>query len=257
MQHATAVDGCRIAYQDHGAGTPLLLLAGQANNHHWWDVVREDFDAVHRTIVLDYRGTGQSGKPDEPYSTAGFAEDAIAVLDDLGIERADVYGTSMGGRVAQWLAASHPGRVRNLVLGCTTPGGPRSVERDASIRRALADATPAGAREILLDLMYTPSWLVSHHGPYTTLGDADMPDYAKRRHLVASHRHNAWDVLPDITAPTLLVHGTDDTFNPAANAPVLAARIPDARLHLIEGARHAYFEEFRVVASPLVLDFLA
>jgi pimeloyl-ACP methyl ester carboxylesterase len=256
MDTAPAADGVRLAYQIQGEGTPLLLLAGQANNHHWWDVVREDFDSAHRTITFDYRGTGRSDKPDEPYSTEGFAEDAIAVLDHLGIERADVYGTSMGGRVAQWVAARHPDRVGNLVLGCTTPGGAHGIERDAKLKRSLAHADPDGAREILLDLMYTPEWLATHPGPYTTLGDPDMPAYAKRRHLVASHRHNAWDVLPDITARTLVVHGTDDRFNPAANAPLLADRIPDAKLHLITGARHAYFEEFRDVASPLVLGFL-
>lgn len=60
-----------------------------------------------------------------------------------------------------------------------------------------------------------------------------------------------------ITAPTLVVHGTDDVFNPAANAPLLTERISGARMRLIPGARHAYFEEFADVATPLVLDFLA
>jgi pimeloyl-ACP methyl ester carboxylesterase len=83
-----------------------------------------------------------------------------------------------------------------------------------------------------------------------------MPAYARGRHLTASRRHDAWAVLPDIAAPTLVVHGAADVFNPAANAPLLAERIPDARMHLIPDARHAYFEEFREVASPLVLDFL-
>lgn len=83
-----------------------------------------------------------------------------------------------------------------------------------------------------------------------------MPAYAKRRHLYASNKHDAWDVLPDIRVPTLVVHGTDDRFNPAANALLLAERIPGARLHLVEGARHAYFDEFRAVASPVVRTFL-
>ena len=83
-----------------------------------------------------------------------------------------------------------------------------------------------------------------------------MPPHARRHHLTASATHDAWAVLPDITAPTLVVHGTDDVFNPAANAPLLANRIPGARLHLISGARHAYFEEFRAEASPLVIEFL-
>jgi pimeloyl-ACP methyl ester carboxylesterase len=84
-----------------------------------------------------------------------------------------------------------------------------------------------------------------------------MPPHARRRHFAASAAHDAWDALPAITAPTLVVHGADDRFNPAANAPLLAERIPGARLHLIPGARHAYFEEFRATASPLVLDFLS
>jgi pimeloyl-ACP methyl ester carboxylesterase len=253
--YAKAVDGTRIAYQTEGEGFPLMLLAGQSNNHHWWDGIRDDFHDAHRTITFDYRGTGDSDKPDIAYSTTGFADDVIAVLDGLGVERADVYGTSMGGRVGQWVAARYPGRVRALVLGCTSPGGSHAIERGNDIRRLLAD--PATAEQTLLDLMYTPAYLARTTGPYQTLGDATMASYALRRHLIASHRHDAWDTLPEITTPTLVVHGSDDRFNPAANAPLLAERIPGARLHLIPGARHAYFEEFRSIASPLVRDFLA
>ena len=256
MTYAVAPDGTRIAYQLRGLGAPLVLLAGQANDHHWWDAVRTDFHSARSTLTLDYRGTGDSDKPDMPYSTELLAQDVIAVLDELGIDRADVYGTSMGGRVAQQLAPRHPHRVAALVLGCTSPGGPHSVERGNDVRRALAQPRPEAARQALLELMYTPRWLASNPGPHHTLGDPRMPPYARRRHLVASNQHNAWDLLPDISAPTLVVHGTDDQLNPAANAPLLAARIPGARLHLIPSARHAYFEEFRTHASPLVLDFL-
>ncbi|WP_405163263.1 alpha/beta hydrolase [Nocardia sp. NBC_01499] len=256
MPYAKAANGVRLAYQIAGEGTPLLLLAGQANNHHWWDGIREDFQGRYRTITLDWRGTGDSDKPDEPYSTVGFADDVVAVLDDLGIERAAVYGTSMGGRVAQWLAARHPDRVHALVLGCASPGGKHSLERGPDIRKSLINPDPDAARQALLELMYTPEWLARTTGPYNTLGDPAMPAYAKRRHLMASNRHDAWNVLPDIATPTLIVHGTDDRFNPPANAPLLAERIPHARLRLIPGARHAYFDEFRDVASPLVLDFL-
>jgi pimeloyl-ACP methyl ester carboxylesterase len=257
MPLAEAPDGTRIAYQVRGAGSPLVLLAGQSNSHRWWDPVRTDFEGAHRTITVDYCGTEASDKPDQPYSTKGFAEDVVAVLDSLKIERADVYGTSMGGRVAQWLAARHSGRVDRLVLGCTSPGGVHAVERDDRVRAALSSTDPAVAKATLLELMYTPTWLATHHGPFRTLGDPAMPAYARRRHRIASDRHDAWEVLPDITAPTLVLHGTDDVFNPTANAPLLTGRIPDARLKLIDGARHAYFEEFREVASPLVLDFLA
>jgi pimeloyl-ACP methyl ester carboxylesterase len=105
--------------------------------------------------------------------------------------------------------------------------------------------------------MYTPEWLARNPGPYYVLGDASMPPYAKGRHLVASNKHDAWDGLPGITAPTLILHGTDDVFSPVANAQLLADRIPNARAELITGARHAYFHEFRALASPAVLTFLA
>jgi pimeloyl-ACP methyl ester carboxylesterase len=257
VPHAKTPDGTRIAYRTGGSGPPLVLLAGQANNHHWWDSVAGDFSAAHHTVTPDYRGAGESDKPDEPYTTEGLAEDVIAVLDHLGLARADIYGTSMGGRVAQWLAVRHPHRVRALVLGCTSPGGRHAVPRDADVGKALSDPHPRARRQALLDLMYTPQWQAAHTGPYTTLGDPAMPVRIRYRHLIASNQHDAWDALPGITAPTLVVHGDDDLLNPTANAALIADRVPGARLRLIPGARHGYFEEFRTVATPLVLDFLA
>jgi 3-oxoadipate enol-lactonase len=138
-----------IQFDVVGDGEPLLLLAGQANSRHWWDPVRDDLAARHRTVALDALGTGASTPPDgAEYSTRRFAEDAVAVLDAAGIGRAHVYGTSMGGKVAQWLAIDHPDRVGALVLGCTTPGGPRAARRAGRGRPARrADGRrPPGAR---------------------------------------------------------------------------------------------------------------
>lgn len=253
MPHARAADGTRLFYSVEGSGPPLLLIAGQSNSSRWWTQVRPDFAAKFTTIVTDHRGTGASDKPDAPYSTQLFASDCVAVLDDAGIDSAHVYGTSMGGRIAQWIAASHGERVEGLVLGCTSPGGPHAIERSAEVRRSLAQVDAMKARKALEALMYTPSY----RGPFNTLGDPQMPPHARKRHLFASAEHDAWDVLPSITAPTLVVHGTDDIFNPTANAPLITERIPGARMHLIEGARHGYFEEFREIATPLVTDFLS
>ncbi|GAA2354248.1 alpha/beta hydrolase [Saccharopolyspora halophila] len=253
---ALAPDGTSLAYQVEGDGLPLVLLAGQANSHRWWDEVRYDFRATHRTITVDYRGTGDSGKPDKPYSTPGFAEDVIAVLDELGIETADVYGTSMGGRIAQWLAINHPERVRKLVLGCTTPGGANAIERDDEVRRLLVQPDAHALAKVVLELMYSPEWLADHDGPRNVLGDRRMPAYAMRRHRIASSEHDAWDELPRVRAETLILHGDDDRLTPVRNADLLAERIPNARLHVFPGARHAYFHEARATASKLVTAFL-
>ncbi|MEU6989687.1 alpha/beta fold hydrolase [Streptomyces sp. NPDC046465] len=263
MPFAEAADGAALHYLMYGSGEPLVLIAGQSNDHHWWDPVRADFAAHFTTLVLDHRGTGGSDRPDtDTYSTPGFARDVLAVLDHAGIDRAHVYGTSMGGRIAQWLAADHPDRVGRLVLGCTSPGGPHAVERGPEVWEALIQADPDAVRRALLTFMYTPGWQAEQERArpgreFHTLGDATMPAYARRRHLRASARHDAWDALTRIKAPTLIVHGTDDVFNPTANAPLIAARVPDARTLLVPGARHAYFEEFADVATPPVLEFLA
>ncbi len=249
-------DGTALAYQVEGTGPPLLLLAGQANNHHWWDPVRRDFEA-HRTVSLDWRGTGDSEAGPADFTTRTLAADVADLLATLELQTLDVYGTSMGGRVAQWLAVDHPDRVRRLVLGCTTPGGPHAVERSQEVRRRLAVADPTSAREAVADLMYTPGWRATHPGPYATVGDPAISPLNARRHLRASARHDAYDVLPRVTAPTLVLHGTDDEFAPAVNAQLVADRIPGAALRLFDGARHAYFEECRPAASEAVLDFLA
>lgn len=251
---ASADDGTRIAYQRDGDGPPLVLLAGQSNDHTWWDRVRGDFGRA--TVTLDHRGTGASGKPDTPYSTRGFAEDVVAVLDHAGLDRVDLYGTSMGGRVAQWVAALHPHRVRRLVLGCTSPGGPHAFERDRAVRKALAQVDKDKRRKALIDLMYTPEWQAANPGPYTVLGSPDMPPHALRLHYLASESHDAWDALPGIAAPTLVLHGSEDRMTPADNVELLVERIPDARAHVFPGARHAYFDECRAEASPLVVAFL-
>lgn len=254
--HAKAEDGTRIAYQVSGDGQPLLLLAGQSNNHSWWQPVRAGFEEQHTVITLDYRGTGDSDKPDSPYSVELFADDAAAVLDDLNIDRADVYGTSMGGRTAQWLAINHPRRVRRLVLGCTSPGGRNAVPRDNEVGRRLGQS-PESARELLIELMYPPQWRAANPGPYPVLGDDTMPPHARRHHLVASHRHDAWHRLPEITAPTLILHGSDDRMTPVANAELLKQRIPGSRVLILDGARHAYFHERAAEATPAVLHFLS
>ena len=230
----------------------LLLLPGQANSHRWWDGLREPFADRFRTITFDYRGTGESESSGGEWTTASFAADAVAVLDELGIQRAAVYGTSMGGRVAQMLAINHPERVSALVLACTTPGGKHAIERGQDVRRLLAEPDRAKRRAALLELMYTPAW----SGDSNLLGDPALTADAARRHLRVSAGHDAWDGLPRIAVPTLVLHGSDDRMAPVENAALLGDRIPGARVSITAGGRHGFFDEFAESVSREVLDFL-
>ena len=252
-----------LYYEVHGSGEPLLLVMGQGSDHHGWDRVRDDFAARHTVIVYDHRGTGQSDKPREPaYSTRGFAADAIALLDHLGIERAHAYGISMGGRICQWLAIEHPRRVGAVVLGCTTPGNAHGVARPAEVNERMANrpTDPVEAAKFLSEQMVSPEWMARNPDYLETLLERarnPIPSYAQKLHYLASEGHDTWDRLPEIRNPVLVIHGTEDYINPTANAALLAERIPGAELRYIEGGRHGYFIEFREQASPAVLEFLA
>ena len=253
---AIASDGTRVYYEESGEGEPLLLISGQCNDRHQWDPVRAGFAAAYRTIVFDHRGTGESDKPTgPPYSTRGFAEDAVAVLDAVGADRAHVYGISMGGRIGQWLGIRHSNRLGALVLGATTPGDRHGVARPSHVTRILTALPSRVDRRALMELMYTPKWIDAH--PEVLLPQPDtVPGIARRMHYAASQGHDAWEWLPQVPVPTMVIHGSDDELNPAANAGLLAGRIPGAELHIVAGARHGYEVEFRDEATSAVLDFL-
>ncbi|AFR06020.1 alpha/beta hydrolase [Nocardiopsis alba] len=257
MNHAIAADGTRLWYDVHGAGEPLLLIHGQSLDHEMWEGVYTDLAEHHRVVRMDLRGTGGSDAPvDGPYSMELLAGDALAVLDDLGIDRAHVYGFSMGGKVAQTLAASAPERVGALVLGSTAPGGDNEVERPHHASVALRKANTEEGRVLIAHLFYTPEWADSHPETVARILPRN-PLRAQRRHYEASLKHDGWDRLPLIQAPTLVVHGEDDELTPVANAELLAERIPDARTLILPGARHGYPHEAAPKATEAVVDFLA
>ena len=217
--------------------------------------MRESFEQSHRTISFDYRGTGSTVAPESDWSTASFAEDAAQVLRSLDLVEADVYATSMGGRVAQMLAVDSPALVRRLVLACTSPGGEHAVERSNAVRTALAHPDARVRRERLIDLMYTPAWRDLGRESHL-LGDPAMTWRARALHLRASNAHDASDRLREITAPTLVLHGEADLMTPVANAHHLAKHIPGAELETVPEGRHGFFDEFRDQVSSGVQRFL-
>ncbi|MYM19317.1 alpha/beta fold hydrolase [Brevibacterium sp. 5221] len=257
MTTVGAADGFALAVQTGGppVAPPLLLLPGQANSHRWWDGLREVFEPVFRTITFDYRGTGDSRGEVGEWGTSLFAADAAAVLVHLGYDEACVFGTSMGGRVAQKLAIEHPQRVSALAIGCSAPGGEHAVARDPAVTRAMGHGDVRQRLRFLFELFYTPAW------PHpleesTLLGDPSMTRAEKTAHRRGSLAHDAWGELPRIAASTLVIHGEDDVMTPAANARLLAERIPGARLELFPG-RHGFFSEYADEVLPRVREFLA
>ncbi|GAB48218.1 alpha/beta fold hydrolase [Mobilicoccus pelagius] len=250
-------DGALLAVREGGpaGGPPLLLLQGQATSMRWWRRLRTRFEDTYRTVTIDYRGTGDSEAPVDDWTTETFAADAAHVMTELGHPTFRVYGTSMGGRVAQHLAAEHPDRVERLALACTSPGGPLATERDDEVRRLLASPPGDERTERVLRLFYTHAWDGSADDT-DLLGDGATSPAASLAHLRASYGHDAWSRLPDITAPTLVLHGTADPMVPSQNAELLEASILDSRLVLRDGGRHGFFDEFADELDLVLAPFL-
>jgi len=254
MPFALTQDGVRLYYEVTGAGEPLLLIVGQANDQNIWNLIRGDFARRFQVIVYDPRGTGQSDKPEQPpYSTRGFASDAVAILDHLNLRRAHIYGISMGGAVGQWLGIDHADRIGALVLACSTPGNAHGVPRSAEIQALLAQPDQFK----VLDTFFARRWALPRF--FLSMRPSfkyPMPAYAEQLHARASREHDSWEHLPAITAPALVIHGGDDRVVPTANAHLLAERIPGAEIYLVRKGRHMFFIEFRAEVNRVVKEFL-
>src|SRR6266498_1920452 len=124
-------DDCQLYWADSGRGEPLLLVQGLGYPSDMWYRWLPDLTQRYRVLRFDNRGVGRTGVPPGPYTIEQMADDALAVLDAAGVERAHVVGASLGGMVAQELALAAPDRVDRLVLACTTPGGPGSFPMPA------------------------------------------------------------------------------------------------------------------------------
>ena len=253
-----------IYYELRGRGEPLVLLPGQASDHESWDDVAEDYEGSHQLVLIDYRGTGKSDMPTSPpYSTRLFAKDVVAVLDDAGFDRAQAFGISFGGRTAQWLGIDHSERIGGLILGCTTPGNKHGVKRPDDVVEFFANppADPEQAFRQRMALFVTDEFYDKHQDWVKVFRErrarAKIPAEIGDLHEVASEGHDSWDHLPRITAATLVMHGSADRLNAAGNGPLLASRIPNAKLHMIEGARHLFYVEKRDETRNTILDFLA
>ena len=259
-----APDGAELAVTVGGDGPPLLLIPGLGATRVVFAPLIPLLTPWFRVAVYDQRGIGASQVTPGPYTTAQLGADAAAVLDGLGIDRAYILGASFGGMVAQELAIADPHRVDGLVLAATGPGRGRLVQPPS---QAASDAllgkgarTPEDAYRIACTVLYSRHF--QEENPEVI--EAQIRDRASRpidgrafkAQLAASRGHDALDRLASITAPTLVMHGGDDEVVPAANAQLLAERIPGARLIVFDGAGHLFFHEEPERTALAVRTFL-
>ncbi len=272
MSSVTA-NGISIEYETFGSpsGRPLLLIIGLGaqmihwDNDHCQDLAKEG----HYVIRFDNRDVGLSTKFDEagvpdlteilgklmrrekigpPYSFNDMADDAVGLLDALGIKKAHVCGMSMGGMIAQTIAIRHPARISSLTSIYSTTGNPKiprptqevfgllitppPVEREACIEHLLRLFKTLTGPGFPMDEQWTRRIMAESY-------DRCFYPQGMARQLVAIlTQENRVPALAKVVTPTLVIHGTNDPLVPVEGGKDTAEAIPGAKLILIEGMGH-------------------
>jgi pimeloyl-ACP methyl ester carboxylesterase len=263
MAFTISSDGARIHYEVHGSGDPVLLIMGLGSNAYGWHRTIPWLAERYQAIAFDNRGVGRSDVPAGPYTIAQMAADAEAVLDANGHDTAHVVGASLGGMIAQRFALAYPDRLRSLILICTTPGGANAVTASREVMTAMVQGGDDPRK-----VYRRNAWFLYGDDTRTNHPDRIEEDLEYRQkipttpagylgQLTAAMSHDTWDGLPSIAVPTLVVHGDADLLVPTANGPLLAGRIPGARLVMVPGAGHMLQADGGDLVRDSVLDFLA
>lgn len=255
----------RIHYELRGTpeAPPLVVLRGLARGlKHWPETFLEALDDHFRVVLIDNRGVGKSEVVNAPYSTQEMATDVVRVLDEAQIPRAHLFGMSLGGMIAQWVAIGSPDRVDRLVLGCTTPGGKTSERARLSVFVSLARARFADeraraeveARYLLSDDFRAQNAQVIDR--WAALArDEPVARATAVFQLLAAARHRSLDELHRIASPTLILSAGEDAMVPPGNSRLLARRIRGSELHWLPGSAHDFATELPHRTADLVRSF--
>ena len=258
------VNDIQIDYEVHGEGFPLIMIMGLSGNIDWWDPrMIQEISKNFKLVMFDNRGAGRTDISDKRYTIKLFADDTVGLMDALGIFRAHVFGISMGGMIAQELALNYPEKVEKLVLCSTTCGGTKSVLASQKVQRMLmANRNTVSPEEIVrmtIPLLFTEDFIKKNPDlveiAIQQILKAPISNKAFMRQLNAIMEFGACNRLPQIRAPTLILHGKRDILVPPENGSILAEAIPNAKLVYFENSAHGLIEETEKVIRVL-LNFL-
>ncbi|HUK48348.1 MAG TPA: alpha/beta hydrolase [Terriglobales bacterium] len=257
--------GANIYWDEQGTGEPILLIMGLGYPSEMWYRIRPYLSTRYRTIAFDNRGVGRSEMPPGPYSISLMASDARAVLDaalnSAEDQSAHVFGVSMGGMIAQELALQYPQRVRSLILACTAAGGPTSVRAESEATQMLMarqNMSPEEAARAAIPFIYHPETSRERIEEDLSVRRPWFPKpEAYKAQLQGILAWEAYSRLPEIKAPTLVVHGECDRLVPPGNGKLISERIPGAELEIIPSASHLFMTDQPGATSGVILDFLS
>lgn len=233
-----------IHYEEAGSGPPLLLVSGLSGVAGSWAAQVERLAPHRRVVTHDHRGTGRSAASRIDYSVAQMADDVLALMDGLGLERADMVGHSTGGAIVQWIALEHPRRLGRAVLSATwSRPDPYFVRSFALRKELLRTLGPAAYARLSSLTMYPPDWL-SANAEAADRMERDGVDTFPPLEIVESRidaicRFDVHDRLGAVTAPTLVLCAVDDRITPVHLSRAIEDAVPGASGHYLDWGGHA------------------
>ncbi|MEE4264018.1 MAG: alpha/beta hydrolase [Desulfobacteraceae bacterium] len=258
------VGDIRMYYREEGAGPPLVMIIGYSANSDWWPPgLVSALAARHRVILVDNRGAGRSEAGRRTITIPQMAADTVGLMDAMDIDRAHIFGISMGGMIAQEIALRHPEHVDRLILGCTGCGKRGALFLPDRARLWWGYLTRPGvrSRRLMTNLLFSQEFLNQNQEVLKDFGRRaqflPMPLEIQLKQIGAMLCFDSYRRLPRIQAPTLVMTGTRDYMAVPRNADILARRIPGARLVKLDGCGHAFIAEAEEQTGRHMLDFLS
>jgi pimeloyl-ACP methyl ester carboxylesterase len=259
-QHVGLPNGLDLAYVELGdpAAHPVLLLHGYTDTSRVWTMIAP-WPAGHRLLIPDQRGHGNSSRPGTGYAPAHFAEDALLFLDELGVQRATIVGSSMGSMVAQLLAAEHPDRVSAIVLAGSTAMAP--VDREHWLFGAVTDLDQPANHEPDFLSEWSPSASPTPVDPiFVQHFDREMvevPPHVWRSVIRELSSFPVGRHAADVHCPALLLSGgKDPLFGPEHHASLIRA-YPQAQAIVFPELGHNLVVETPHEIGPIIASFLS
>ncbi len=260
------VDDLDVAYDVSGpeTSTPVLMINGLGAARGGWAQQVPALAAEYRVVTYDNRDVGETGAGTDPrpYPLRQFADDAVGLMDALGITRAHIVGASMGGAIAQELALAYPNRVVSLSIVCSwAKTDPWLAELFRSWEEVFAaQGMLAFSRTTWLWVM-TYRWYQDPERLAALVADTEAAPYPQTAEMYARQSqaaigHDALDRLSNLAIPTHVIAGEEDLLTPVRFSEEIAAAIPGARLTVMPEVGHGMFWEATDAFNDHVLGFL-
>lgn len=254
------VNGAELYYESHGAGSPVVLVAGFSTDHRAWETLIPVYARRHQVIVFDNRGIGRSSCPNEPYTVEMMADDTVGLIRSLGLTSAHLVGHSFGGCIVQAIARRHAGVARSAVISCSFVKASMRLAQYGQARvEMLRASTPASiVGRFMAVLCFSNSFMerpgivdeLAGTGPHS-ISEAGL---INQLHAVLAFNSRLW--VGDQRCPTLLIGADQDLLADVEDTRYMAAVMSSCELYLFEGVGHMPLIEQPDTFNEVVLGFL-